>query len=246
MTTCPKCQYTRTRDDAHLHPDTCPRCGIVYRRWLEKTSPVETSEMADEATPETQTFLDWLTEPPEHVDNIAFWSRALCAIGFALWSLYFFSHGINWEIIGGSFMHAINLPFHEFGHLFFSPFGRFMAILGGSLFQVLWPWVFIGAFLFKHRDTFAASLMLWWGGQNFIDLAPYIGDAYYRGLPLVGGGSEDAHDWGNLLTMTGLLEQYQSIARLSFGIGVVVMCLALAWTARVLQRQWQQLKANAG
>lgn len=243
MTTCPKCQYTRGTQDARVHPETCPRCGIVYRRWLEKQAArVEGSADSDEQVATRQGLLDWLTEPPERVDCIAFWARALCASGFALWSLYFFRHGIDWEVIGGSFMHAINLPFHEFGHLFFSPFGRFMAILGGSLFQVLWPWVFVWTFLFKHRDTYAASLMLWWSGQNFIDLAPYIGDAYYRGLPLVGGGGEESHDWGNLLTMTGLLEQYQSIARLSFGIGAAMMCLALAWTARTLQRQWQVLQ----
>lgn len=243
MTTCPKCQYTRGQHDAHLHPDTCPRCGIVYRRWIERQAAAlaPKEDEAEEEAP-TQTFLDWLTEPPERVDGLAFWARALCAAGLVLWSLYFFGHGVDWEAIGGSFLHNVNLAFHEFGHLFFRPLGEFMTILGGSLFQVLFPWVFVWAFLFKHRDTYAASLMLWWAGQNFIDLSPYIGDAYYRGLPLVGGASEDAHDWGNLLTMTGLLEQYQSIARLSFGIGAVMMCIALAWTGRCLWRQWRQLQ----
>jgi hypothetical protein len=105
--------------------------------------------------------------------------------------------------------------------------------------------VFVWAFLFRHRDTFAASLMLWWSGQNFIDLSPYIADAYYRGLPLVGGGGEESHDWGNLLTMTGLLEQYLPIARLSFGLGAIMMCLALGWSARVLWRQWRALQTDA-
>lgn len=248
MTTCPKCQYTRGAHDAHLHPETCPRCGIVYRRWIEKQAAATSGaqagkhEVAGDETHETQSILDWLTEPPERVDALAFWARALCAAGFALWSLYFFSHGVDWEVIGGSFLHGVNLMFHEFGHLFFSPFGEFMTILGGSLFQVLWPWVFVWAFLFQHRDTYAASLMLWWSGQNFIDLAPYIADAYYRALPLVGGGGEESHDWGNLLTLTGLLDQHMAIARLSFGIGAVVMCIALAWTARTLQRQWPLLQ----
>jgi len=242
MATCPACQYTRTADDSGVHADICPRCGIVYWKWLQKHSADATEATVAVKSGEKQTLLEWLTEAPESVDAMAFWARAAGALGFALWTLYFISHGIDWEIIGGSFLHGVNLAFHEFGHLFFSPFGRFMTILGGSLFQVLWPWTFLLAFLFKYRDTFAASIMLWWGGQNFIDLAPYIGDAYYRGLPLVGGGGEESHDWGNLLTMTGLLEQYQAIARASFFIGSVMMIAALVWAGMTLRVQWRLLE----
>jgi hypothetical protein len=32
---------------------------------------------------------------------------------------------------------VINLPFHEAGHILFSPFGDFLMTLGGSLTQVL-------------------------------------------------------------------------------------------------------------
>jgi hypothetical protein len=113
-----------------------------------------------------------------------------------------------------------------------------MTILGGSLFQVIWPWTFLFAFLFKYRDTFAASLMLWWSGQSFVDLSPYIADAYYRGLPLVGGAGEESHDWGNLLTMTGMLESHMSLARTSFFIGSVMMIAALVWAALALRQQW--------
>ncbi len=237
MIICPKCQYQRTVNDNHIHAATCPGCGIVYGKWLAKQNDMP-NEIAIE--PEIrQTFLQWLTEAPEQVDLVAFWARAFCALLFAIWSLYFIFNGINWDVIGGSFMHGVNLMFHEFGHLFFSPFGEFMMILGGSLFQVLWPWTFLFAFLLKYRDTFAASLMLWWSGQNFVDLSPYIADAYYRGLPLVGGGSEDSHDWGNLLTMTGMLDSYLGIARLSFFIGSVMMIAAMAWAALVLRQQWK-------
>lgn len=241
-TTCPKCQYRRTAIHNQVHADICPACGIVYNKWLASQNNTGDDIMIE---PEIrQTFLQWLTEAPERVDSMAFWARAACAFLFAVWSLYFIFNGIDWEVIGGSFMHNINLMFHEFGHLFFSPFGEFMTILGGSLFQVIWPWTFLFAFLLKYRDTFAASLMLWWSGQNFVDLSPYIADAYYRGLPLVGGGGEDSHDWGNLLTMTGMLESYMSIARLSFFIGSVMMIAALAWTTLALRQQWLALKQS--
>ncbi len=223
-----------------MHSEICPSCGIVYRKWLAKEN--KTQEVIPLESQTRQSFLQWLTEAPEQVDKPAFWARAICAILFALWTIYFISNGISWEVLGGSFMHGVNLIFHEFGHLFFRPFGEFMTILGGSLFQVLWPWTFLIAFLFKYRDTFAASLMLWWSGQSFVDLSPYIADAYYRGLPLVGGGGEESHDWGNLLTMTGLLESYMSIARLSFFIGSVMMIAAMIWAALVLRQQWHVLK----
>ncbi len=243
MTTCPKCQYQRTAIDSQMHADICPGCGIVYSKWFAKQNGTGDPIISE---PETrQSFLQWLTEAPENVDAIAFWARAICAFLFAIWSLYFIVNGIDWEVIGGSFMHNINLMFHEFGHLFFSPFGNFMMILGGSLFQVIWPWTFLFAFLLKYRDTFAASLMLWWSGQSFVDLSPYIADAYYRGLPLVGGGDEESHDWGNLLTMTGLLESYLSIARLSFFIGSVMMMTAMVWAALVLRQQWRALKQSS-
>ena len=45
--------------------------------------------------------------------------------------------------------------FHEAGHILFSPFGRFMTVLGGSLTQVLVPLLCAGAFLWQTRDPFA-------------------------------------------------------------------------------------------
>jgi hypothetical protein len=242
MTSCPKCLYQRLASDSQVHPDICPSCGIVYSKWFAKQNQIQEDILIE---PETrQTFLQWLTEAPEQVDAIAFWARAICAVLFAIWTMYFIGNGISWEVLGGSFMHGVNLIFHEFGHLFFRPFGEFMTILGGSLFQVIWPWTFLFAFLFKYRDTFAGSLMLWWSGQNFVDLSPYIADAYYRGLPLVGGG-EESHDWGNLLTMTGTLESYMSFARASFFIGSTMMIAAMFWAALVLRQQWRVLKQAA-
>jgi hypothetical protein len=243
MTSCPKCFYQRLASDSQVHPDICPSCGIVYSKWFAKQNQIQEDILIE---PETrQTFLQWLTEAPDQIDDIAFWARSICAVLFALWTMYFIGNGISWEVLGGSFMHGVNLIFHEFGHLFFRPFGEFMTILGGSLFQVIWPWTFLFAFLFKYRDTFAASLMLWWSGQNFVDLSPYIADAYYRGLPLVGGGGEESHDWGNLLTMTGTLESYMSFARTSFFIGSTMMIAAMFWAALVLRQQWRVLKQAA-
>lgn len=81
-------------------------------------------------------------------------------------------HGIDWEVIGSSFMHNINLAFHEFGHVFFSPFGTLMMFLGGSLFQnfIAFAALPLAVFTFQQHDNFSAALMLAWCGQSFLSM----------------------------------------------------------------------------
>ena len=100
-----------------------------------------------------------------------------------------------------SFLHSINLPFHEAGHIIFAPFGHTMMVLGGSLMQVLVPAICAGAFLFQNHDQFGAALCVWWMGENLLDLAPYIDDARSLQLMLLGGPADEVegHDWEALL-----------------------------------------------
>jgi ABC-type nitrate/sulfonate/bicarbonate transport system permease component len=70
--------------------------------------------------------------------------------------------------------------------------------------------------------------MLWWSGQNFLDVAPYIADAPVRVLPLL-SHDVDSHDWWNLLRMTDSLESAGSLAALCFALGVGVLLLSNVW-----------------
>ncbi len=185
-----------------------------------------------------------LLEMPARVDALTLGARAGAWCAFALWALWFAANGIDYESVNSSFLHAVILPFHEFGHVLFMPFGRFLTILGGSLFQVMMPLGLMLAFLIKQREPFGASVMLWWAGQSMVDLAPYIGDAVDRSMPLIGGMDGDSHDWGTLLTMMNLLNYSQGLARLCFSLGVLVMLAALAWGACLLRMQYEQLKTN--
>jgi hypothetical protein len=252
MQICPKCRYQRQTIDQAVHADICPGCGIVYSKWLAKQSiedssvnnePVEAIDELD--TEETltlgQKIIAAFLYVPERVSTEVFWVRVVTLALFALWGGHFITSGLDWEIIGSSFMHNINLPFHEFGHIFFMPFGQFMMILGGSLFQILLPLVLMLVFVFKQHDNFAGSITLWWCGQSFIDLSPYISDAEYRGLPLVGGGGEESHDWGNLLTMMDALESAQTIAKSCFALGAFIIIVAIVWGAFILYRQKQHI-----
>jgi len=234
MATCPKCHYVRAVHDGHLHPGICPACGIAYEKWRAQkiVQPVE-DVFFEEGFIEEEgeggiSLFSRFMEVPERVEPVVFWGRAFTWCALLAWAIYFSSHGVDFEIILGSFLHNINLAFHEFGHVFFAPFGDFMMILGGSLFQVLLPLVLMFVFVFYQQDNFGASVMLWWCGQSFVDVAPYIRDGLYRGLPLVGGGGEESHDWGNLLTMLDAVESAPRYGNISFGIGCMIMFLSLA------------------
>lgn len=107
---------------------------------------------------------------------------------------------------------ALDLGIHELGHMLFEPFGEFMHIAGGCLFQCLFPLLWMIGFLQK-RWYFAASMCWCWLGLNLFDVAAYAADARARLLPLTTGlaglgdqGSDEAydkaHDWYQLLSRT--------------------------------------------
>ena len=253
---CPKCHYQRQTGDSHVMAGICPACGIAYKKWRagEVPRPDECGEDESQAQEQEdggilydESVVHSLAERlrvqflsiPEKVTGATLFGRAALWLVFVVWGWSFIFGGISWESIGGSFLHNVILPFHEFGHLLFSPLGRFMGILGGSLFQVLMPLGLMLAFSIQQRDNFAASIMMWWCGQSFIVVSPYIADAPYRAIPLIGGMDESAHDWGNLLTVTDSMGSAMSLARLSFATGSLIMLVAMVWGGWLL---WQQKK----
>ncbi len=248
LTLCPKCAYQRLPADSHIHAGVCPACGIAYQKFIDRqrgAADAPAKPLAyDVVVPPREALQARLLELPPRVDSLAVGGRAAVWCALALWAAWFTLNGIDYESTNSSFLHMVNLPFHEFGHVLFMPFGEFMAILGGSLFQVLMPLALMAAFIVKQRDTFGASVMLWWCGQSLVDLAPYVGDAVDRGMPLIGGAGEESHDWGNLLTMMGMLDYTRGLSRLCFGAGVLLMLAALAWGAVLLRRQYAKMKAD--
>jgi hypothetical protein len=241
---CPKCGYQRNEYDKLVHAGVCPACGIVYVKWLaaenNADSLVDDDQEREDEPPLMSVYeslKDLFLSVPDQVDTIVFYGRLLLFCALFLWGWSFILGGIDWQSIGGSFLHNINLPFHEFGHVLFMPFGRFWHILGGSLFQILLPLLILLGFSIKQRDNFGGSVMLWWAGQNFIDVSPYIADAQLRALPLIRGLGEDCHDWGNLLVMTGNLQHTHNIATLSFTLGCLLILTSNVWGAYLLMQQ---------
>jgi hypothetical protein len=135
---------------------------------------------------------------------------------------------IAYNPMQGSFLDNVDLPIHETGHLIFRLFGEFMSIAGGSLFQVIFPAVFVGYFVW-HEKYYSASVVLFWVGQSILNVWVYAADAVVMQLVLTSGftGAEGSfHDWNYLLTHTGLLGSTKTIAGIIRVIGTVVILAA--------------------
>lgn len=140
------------------------------------------------------------------------------------------------------FTHLINTPIHEAGHVLFRLFGEFIGIAGGSLLQILVPIVFFGYFVY-HRKPFSAAIVLFWVGNNFLDVYVYADDAQVMQLPLLSGltGAEGGfHDWNYLLSETNLLDKTYLIAKILRFTGTLIT-VAAAIGAFVYARQGEEI-----
>jgi hypothetical protein len=237
---CPKCLH-----ELHAQSEICPNCGIVFEKYL-KYHPEQTDQQGvqssivtiykdDEAYPLKQL----LFHETQQSTLAYFLGRSIIFAGIIIWSWQFISGSIESNVAGNSFLHLVNLPFHEAGHIIFRPFGAFMTSLGGTLGQLLMPSICMGVLLVKTRDPFGASVALWWAGENFLDIAPYINDARAGQMPLLGGNFGHSspygfHDWQYLLTESGLLQYDHVLAKVAFVMGSAIMLLSLLWSGLLL------------
>lgn len=143
----------------------------------------------------------------------------IATIASAYFIYYCFTY-TDWHFIDN-----INLIFHEAGHVIFMLFGQFIYILGGSLFQIIFPLLFVFYF-YRKEEYFSASLLLFWVGQNIINVSVYASDAIVMQLPLLGGDSSQ-HDWNNLLQMSGVLQYTNEIGSGIFITGIIVIVIAI-------------------
>lgn len=145
--------------------------------------------------------------------------RLAGAIGASLYFLWCAYDPSRWHLIDG-----VDLVIHEAGHLVFSPFGEFMTIAGGSLFQVIMPALFV-AYFWYHDNLFAAAMTLFWVGQSILNVSVYAGDSLALQLPLL-GGQDATHDWNYLLTSLDLLQSTKTVAAVIRVIGTATIILA--------------------
>lgn len=186
-----------------------------------------------------------LLEQEKVADPFRLGARAVLAAILLLWGWRFLSSSVADNYVGESFLHWINLPFHEAGHVFFGFFGDFIRALGGTLGQLLIPTICLVAFL-RRRDPFAASAALWWLAENFMDIGPYIADARAGELTLLGGvTARDVpgyHDWENILIDLDLMQYDQVLGGMAYAFGRLLMLASFVWGGTLLVREWRELR----
>lgn len=229
---CPKCGFPQDAGETE-----CRRCGVIFAkvRAAVPEGPIGTSGFDENPAAADDERLS-----SSHPLPVA--GRAALLVVLLAWGVLLALSGVGSEGAGKELLHLINLPFHEAGHVFFRPFGQFAMSLGGTLGQLLIPTICLLYLLLKTRDPFGAAVCLWWLGENFIDIAPYVDDARAGQMPLLGGNFGEIspygfHDWEYLLTETGFLSYDHALARASHLAGSMILAAALVWAGVALWRQ---------
>jgi len=129
-----------------------------------------------------------------------------------------------------------NLAIHEAGHplfgIFAGPdavgFGYALAILGGTLLELIVPSACAAAFFFRREKT-GVAFCLFWLFENLLYIGHYMATARTMDIELVGSGE---HDWEILFTRWGLLVHDQQIGHATQALGWLGMLATVAWFAR--------------
>ena len=218
LTHCPKCGHGPLPADRSPMAQ-CPACSVVIAK-VGMPVPRRTRRGR------------WTLREANGLTTLRLWRLPMAAV-FAIWGVMLILMDYRDGEMGGSFLHRSLLVFHEAGHVAFMPFGEWMAVLGGTLGQLLMPTIMAGALLLKNGDRFGAALGVWLLGVSVMDVAPYIYDALHPQLMLLGGrtGEEGPHDWIYLLSSMGLLQRAQILGALTHHVGASIVVGASLWSA---------------
>jgi hypothetical protein len=242
---CPKCGFEQ--DDGGAE---CTRCSVIFGKYVKNSQASPEKDLPEEGVGLKTSFgdiiKDFLFSTEAETNRLYFAGRAILFIFVFIWGCMMIISPMKEGYAHNNFMHLVNLPFHEAGHIFFRPFGQWITSLGGTLAQLLMPIICLSVFLLKARNPFGASVCLWWFGENFMDITPYIDDARSLSLPLIGGniGKEvpyGVHDWEYILNEIGLIQHDHTIAKASFTIGTIIMLVSFIWGGYLLLRQYKDL-----
>jgi len=234
------------------------KCGIVFEKYLahqqslsqnrrnSNTAHVEGVDHDENTATTIGYFIKALfLHVTPSVNPFYFAGRVIVFLVILIWGLKFIFAPMDSNYALQSFLHPVNLVFHEAGHVLFRPLGHFMTMLGGSLAQLLMPLICFIVLLIKTRDTFGAAVVLWWLGQSFMDLAPYINDARSLKLMLLGGVTgrdvPGYHDWEFILQKLGWLRWDHVLGNMAQGSGILLMAFTFGWGGYLLWEQYKNL-----
>lgn len=151
---------------------------------------------------------DW--QPVPH-----FAAMALTALSaWFIWAHFFTT--AQWVFL----LDHANLALHEAGHPLVGILSSHLSVYGGTLFQILFPILFVRHFRQRrHSVGWAASWV--WLGENLMNVGRYMKDARAQQLPLVGGGD---HDWTEIFSRWGVLS---SDVRIGGSVRLLGLCIVI-------------------
>lgn len=104
---------------------------------------------------------------------------------------------------------SVNFIIHEAGHLMFSPLGQDLQMWGGTILQLVAPFLLVWNF-YLQSEYFGIALCFGWLSTSLFHVARYVADARAMELELLGWGETVEHDWNYLLFKLHLL-QYDTV-----------------------------------
>jgi hypothetical protein len=164
---------------------------------------------------------------PDHWTRVSRLGGGLWLALYLLFLLYAYRNDS-----GFLFLDFANLAIHEAGHLFFSWGGHTLMILGGTLGELIVPFLCAGFFLF-HRQTYGLAFSLFWFSENFLYVGTYMADARTAALPLI---NSDESDWTILFGQWNVLLYDQKIGHFTCQLGWLGMFAVVSWLAYRLYR----------
>jgi len=163
------------------------------------------------------------------------WARAVL-LGYLAWAG---AHHLV-DPLYSSWFGGITLIFHEMGHVVFSPFGRTLEILGGTILQLLVPIAAAAHLALWQRDWFGLSVGGSWLAFSEWNVATYMADALRDELPLVSlGDGEPAHDWGTLFTEWHVLNHADHFAFAVRALATLTWAVSIALGAWLCLVMWR-------
>jgi hypothetical protein len=245
---CPKCGHEHAAGDTAPR-DACIACGLIFSKYLKsRLAPAVPAaghvRPADSEPGLLARAQDLALHVPGEVPALHVYARTALLAALIVYGIRLAAMDIpSWEL-ASSLLHTPMVPIHEFGHVLFAPFGEFMQLLGGSLFQAALPLIFGGVFLVKNRDPFAAAVMLWWSAVAVMDIAPYIYDAQVPQHILLSGrtGDTGSHDFIDVLGTLGLLNKAQTVGYVVHRLGVLMLLASFGWAVWVVWRQKARMR----
>jgi hypothetical protein len=135
-----------------------------------------------------------------------------------------------------NFLHLIDLPFHEAGHVIFGVISRHLMIIGGTLGQLAFP-IITGGYFWLHRKPASLVISIIWLVESLWCTAIYMADARALVMPLISGRTDGGdHDWRNLFTEWGVLEKDILIAGRVRFFGAMILLYVVYWVVQHWRR----------